>query len=75
MAEQSDTAENETSTDSYNMVNASVSRAILLGDQELKVRAAVNNLTDEVARNHVSYLKEYAPLPGRSLQLGVNWSF
>ncbi|WP_296985058.1 MULTISPECIES: TonB-dependent receptor [unclassified Thalassolituus] len=75
VAEQSDTAENETSTDSYNMVNASVSRAILLGDQELKVRAAVNNLTDEVARNHVSYLKEYAPLPGRSLQLGVNWSF
>jgi len=75
VAEQNDTAENETSTDSYSLINASVSRDLLIADQAINLRAAINNITDEEARNHVSYLKEYAPLPGRSFNLGARWSF
>jgi iron complex outermembrane receptor protein len=34
-----------------------------------------SNLLDEELRRHVSPLKEYVPLPGRSLLLGVRASF
>jgi iron complex outermembrane receptor protein len=30
-----------------------------------------SNLLDEEARRHTSALKDYVPLPGRSLMLGV----
>jgi iron complex outermembrane receptor protein len=33
------------------------------------------NLTDEVARNHVSFLKELAPLPGRDLSVAYRLNF
>jgi len=33
------------------------------------------NLTDEEARNHVSFLKEVAPLPGRDVSLVYRLSF
>ncbi|MAD43511.1 MAG: hypothetical protein CMI02_08265 [Oceanospirillaceae bacterium] len=75
VAEQSETADNESSTDGYTLLNASVSRDIRIQDQELNLRAAIHNIADEEARNHVSYLKEYAPLPGRSVNLGARWRF
>ena len=75
VAEQNDTGDNETSTDGYSMLNASLSRDIMLASNELRLRMAVNNITDELARNHVSYLKEYAPLQGRNIQLGARWKF
>jgi hypothetical protein len=31
--------------------------------------------TDEVARNHVSFLKELAPLPGRDLSVAYRLNF
>jgi iron complex outermembrane receptor protein len=33
------------------------------------------NLTDEEARNHVSFLKDLAPLPGRDVRLGLRVAF
>jgi iron complex outermembrane receptor protein len=33
------------------------------------------NLTDEVARNHVSFLKDDVPLPGRDLSLSARLTF
>jgi len=33
------------------------------------------NLADEEARNHVSFLKDVAPLPGRDLSLGLRVAF
>ncbi|MFT6975239.1 MAG: hypothetical protein ACJA0E_001232, partial [Bermanella sp.] len=34
-----------------------------------------HNLADAFGRNHVSYLKEYSPVVGRNVSLGVNYSF
>ena len=34
-----------------------------------------HNLTDEEAREHVSFLKDVAPLPGRNLRVGVSYRF
>jgi iron complex outermembrane receptor protein len=39
------------------------------------VYAKGNNLTDEEARVHTSFLKDQAPLPGRNLTLGVRALF
>ena len=33
------------------------------------------NLTDQEARNHVSFLKDLAPLPGRDVRLDVRLDF
>jgi iron complex outermembrane receptor protein len=33
------------------------------------------NLADEFGRNHVSYLKEYSPVMGRNIDLGVKFTF
>jgi iron complex outermembrane receptor protein len=33
------------------------------------------NLTDDEQRNHVSFLKDVAPLPGRSLIAGLRLEF
>jgi iron complex outermembrane receptor protein len=34
-----------------------------------------SNLTDELARSHVSALKDVAPLPGRDLSLSYRLTF
>ena len=34
-----------------------------------------NNLTDELGRNHVSYLKAYSPLPGRNVSLDLTLTY
>jgi iron complex outermembrane recepter protein len=42
---------------------------------EWKVGAQVNNLLNSRGENHVSYLKEFAPLPGRNISLNSSISF
>ncbi len=37
--------------------------------------AEARNLTNEEAREHVSFLKDIAPLPGRNLRVGVAYRF
>jgi len=37
--------------------------------------AFARNLTDEVARNHASFVKDQVPLPGRNLGLRVRLEF
>jgi iron complex outermembrane receptor protein len=66
-AEQNDTSAFETSTDSYTMVNASVGYRFFGKGLVHDVMLRGNNLGDELARNHVSPLKDVAPLPGRDI--------
>lgn len=75
MFEQSDIAEYETQTDAYTLVdvNASYYTQIQNLDTEWYMRG--RNLTNEEARVHTSFLKDLAPLPGRSLELGVRLRF
>jgi iron complex outermembrane receptor protein len=73
--DQDDVAVNETPTDSYAMVNASVGYRFVFGSQLLDVLLRGRNLTDEEARSHTSYLKEVAPLPGRDVSLSMRLWF
>jgi iron complex outermembrane receptor protein len=73
--EQDRVAELETSTDGYTMVDASVGYRFFLGDLVHDLLLSATNLTDEVARNHVSFLKDVALLPGRDVRLTYRLSF
>ena len=64
-------AKNETPTDFYFMLN-------LYFDYKLKNKSLWikgENLTNEVATNHISFLKETTPLTGRNFTLGVSYTF
>ncbi|RYF98336.1 MAG: TonB-dependent receptor, partial [Caulobacteraceae bacterium] len=74
VGEQDRLAEYELGTDGYTLVNLSgVWRPF--SDRNVAVFAEGHNLTDEEAREHVSFLKDIAPLPGRNLRVGVSYRF
>lgn len=64
----------ELPTDDYTLVNASVAVRPFT-QQNVTLFAEARNLTDEEAREHVSFLKDIAPLPGRNLRVGVAYRF
>ena len=64
----------ELPTDDYTLVNASVAVRPFV-QQNVTLFAEARNLTDEEAREHVSFLKDIAPLPGRNLRVGVAYRF
>ncbi len=68
-------ADFETATPAYTMVNASVSWRPLGADRPIVLIAAIDNLFDVEARRHASFLKDYAPLPGRDFRLTAQFSF
>jgi len=73
--EQTDIADLETSTDSYTMVDAHLNYYIAGVGDDLILYVKGQNLTNEHARVHSSFLKEVAPLPGRNFSLGIRGSF
>lgn len=72
---QSTVASFETSTDGYNMVNAGLAYAFPAGDTEAEVFLRGTNLTNELAYNHASFIKDASPLRGRSAVLGLRAAF
>ena len=74
MGEQDRVAEYELPTDSYQMINAYLS-ATPFADRKLRLFLEGRNLNDAEAREHASFLKDLAPLPGRSFRLGVGYKF
>ncbi|APE04878.1 MAG: TonB-dependent receptor [Alteromonas sp.] len=73
--DQNDTASFETSTEGYTLLNASVQYEFAGDGVDWVVFARGDNLTDEEARVHTSFLKDQAPLPGRNLTFGVRAVF
>ena len=74
VGEQDRTADFELPTDGYTFVN--LKGAIRpFADRNVTVFAEASNLTDEEGREHASFQKDIAPLPGRSLRAGVTWRF
>lgn len=61
----------EETTDSYTFVDARLGYNHKGSELYLKI----NNLTDTLAYVHTSLLKESAPLPGRSFEIGYNLKF
>jgi iron complex outermembrane receptor protein len=74
-AEQDRVSENELPTDGYTFLNASFGYRFFVGRTVMSVILRGTNLTDAEGRNHVSYLKDMAPLPGRDLRASVRLDF
>ena len=68
-------AEGESSTGSYQILDFAFSYYFNLSDLDLTAFAKANNLTDELGFVHSSFIKEDAPLPGRSFTLGLKARF
>lgn len=74
VGEQDRLADHELGTDSYTMVNLSGSWRPF-SDRAVALFAEGHNLTDVEAREHVSFLKDVAPLPGRNFRAGISYRF
>jgi len=73
---QNDIGEGETATDGYQMLNSRLTKTYKMSnDRYLKVTLFGNNLLDEVARNHSSFVKNEVPLPGRNYGLKFNFKY
>lgn len=68
------TAVNELETDGYTLVTATATYR-LPTSLHLEAFARANNLLDQEIREHTSFLKDIAPLGGRSLLLGLRGEF
>ena len=71
---QNRTAEFETDTDGYTMVNAGLEWHPLAGRPGLTLALSGNNLFDVEARRSTSQLKDFAPLAGRDIRLTARFS-
>lgn len=65
----------EGETDGYRRLDAGVSYALALGATETTLFLRGSNLTDEEIRASTSFLRDFAPEPGRSLEAGVRFAF
>ncbi|MES2896383.1 MAG: TonB-dependent receptor [Pseudomonadota bacterium] len=74
VGDQDRVAQAETATDGYRILNASLIMRPF-DDKGLKIFADVRNLNDAEAREHASFLKDLAPLPGRSFRIGAGYTF
>lgn len=74
-APQSRTAEQESRTPGWTMVNASLDWRPMGADGPLTLMLAANNIFDVEARPSTSVLKDYAPLAGRDIRLSARVSF
>jgi iron complex outermembrane receptor protein len=74
-ATQKHIAEFETVTQGYSLINAAFSYFLDIADNELVLFLRGNNLTNRNARVHASFIKDDAPLPGRSIVLGARLQF
>jgi len=75
VAKQTKVAMNESETDGYTLLSASVDYHATVFGEEMTVFAQGSNLLDEEIRNHVSVLKDVAPEAGRNLVLGLRLEF
>ena len=72
--EQTRVATGGTSTDGYQMLDFSMTKAFRMdGAPTLNVSIFGKNLLNEVARNHTSFVKNEVPLPGRNYGLKFNF--
>ena len=67
--------DDEEVTPAFSLVNAFASYDVSFGDSVGELFVKGSNLTDELAYNHASVLKQFAPLPGRSVEIGLKFDF
>ena len=74
-AKQDRVSDFETETGSYTLVNASVSYRPFAAQPAVSMVLSANNLFDVDARRHASFLKDFAPLPGRDVRVSVRFTY
>ncbi|HRD45353.1 MAG TPA: TonB-dependent receptor [Caulobacter sp.] len=74
VGEQDRVAAFELPTNGYTLVGLQVGWRPF-DDSDLKLFVDGRNLTDAEAREHTSFLKDIAPLPGRNVRFGLSWAF
>ncbi len=65
----------ELPTGDFTMVNADASWRFLRGRHDVMLTFQLSNLLDQDARQHTSFRKDVAPLPGLGASAAVRWSF
>lgn len=74
--EQNNTAHHETETDAYTEFNIDAGYTFQLSSKvDCTLFTRVSNLLDEEIRQHTSYIKDEAPLPGRNFTIGARLNF
>jgi iron complex outermembrane receptor protein len=74
--EQSKVAELETTTPGYTRVDAEIAYELAMGGRGMMtIFLQGSNLLDKEIRLHTSFLKDVAPLMGRSFQAGARYTF
>ena len=72
---QDEVAAHEEPTAGYTLVNAMIGYRLFVGNTIHDLMLRGTNLTDELARSHLSPLKDIAPLPGRDFTLSYRLTF
>ena len=72
---QNDVAANESPTDGYTLVDAHLAYHVDIADMGWEFFVDGNNLTNQSARVHTSFLKDVVQLPGRGVSAGVRVFF
>lgn len=75
MGRQSRTAEFESSTPGYNMLNVAVRYNLRTQNYPTQIYLKATNLTDTLAFSHTSFIKNAAPLTGRNITVGMRVAF
>ncbi len=74
-ADQEKIAADELPTEGYTLVNFAATFRPAGRDSGLSVQLRADNVTDEEARLHTSFLKDVTPLPGRSFKVTLRGEF
>lgn len=65
----------ESETEAYNMLSAGLSYTGFFNQTQYLLYVKANNLLDEKAREHTSFIKDEVLLPGRNLTIGARLAF
>ncbi|MFK7957343.1 MAG: TonB-dependent receptor [Lysobacterales bacterium] len=71
VSSQNDAALNELPTDSYNDFRVHFSTHLTVAGSDVELFVTGRNLTDDEQRYHTSFIKDFAPQPGRTIEAGV----
>lgn len=73
--EQNKLGAHESYTESYTLFDIAAKYNLDVLNADSYIFAKVQNLTDELAFSHTSFIKDIAPLPGRNIQFGMRVYF
>jgi len=74
-ASQTHLSAEETATDAYSMIDVDFNYYLDIAGADVTAFVKLNNLTDELAFVHSSFIKTEAPLPGRNFVVGIKARF